>query len=118
MPDRRQRQHLVAYDIADPRRLQKIHRTLKGWGIALQYSVFLVRANKRQIQELITELQRKIDPRADDVRIYPLPDQPRMDILGCQDGPDGLMLLAEDGEDLLHPGRPRGSPPGRKSHQP
>lgn len=33
--------YLVAYDIRDPKRLREIHKTLKGFGEPLQYSVFL-----------------------------------------------------------------------------
>lgn len=32
--------YLVAYDIADPKRLQRVHRTVRGYGDAVQYSVF------------------------------------------------------------------------------
>ncbi|MGE3537987.1 MAG: CRISPR-associated endonuclease Cas2 [Candidatus Tectimicrobiota bacterium] len=32
--------YLVAYDIADPKRLQRVHRTMRGYGDPLQYSVF------------------------------------------------------------------------------
>ncbi len=31
---------LVTYDIMDPKRWQKVHRTMKGFGQRLQYSVF------------------------------------------------------------------------------
>ncbi len=31
---------LVAYDIADPVRLRKVHKTMKGFGDPLQFSVF------------------------------------------------------------------------------
>ena len=32
--------YIVAYDIADPKRLQRVHRTMRGYGDPLQYSVF------------------------------------------------------------------------------
>lgn len=35
------RRYLVAYDIADPARLRKTHATMKGFGFALQYSLFI-----------------------------------------------------------------------------
>jgi len=38
MPRRR---YLIAYDIADPARLRSVHQTVKGFGYALQYSVFV-----------------------------------------------------------------------------
>lgn len=68
--------HLVAYDISDSKRLTRIHRYLKGLGIPLQYSVFLLYLTPLQRKQVIFRLQRLIDPRADDVRIYPLPKNP------------------------------------------
>jgi CRISPR-associated protein Cas2 len=33
--------YLVAYDIRDPVRLRRVHATMRGYGFALQYSVFI-----------------------------------------------------------------------------
>jgi CRISPR-associated protein Cas2 len=35
------RRYVVAYDIRDDRRLRLVHKTMKGFGQPLQYSVFL-----------------------------------------------------------------------------
>lgn len=35
------RRHLIAYDIANPRRLRKVISLMEGYGERLQYSVFL-----------------------------------------------------------------------------
>lgn len=32
--------YLVAYDIADPKRLRRVFKTMKGYGVHLQLSVF------------------------------------------------------------------------------
>jgi CRISPR-associated protein Cas2 len=32
--------YLVSYDISDPKRLRKVARSLEGFGVRLQYSVF------------------------------------------------------------------------------
>jgi CRISPR-associated protein Cas2 len=32
---------LVCYDIRDPGRLRRVHKTMKGFGWAMQYSVFV-----------------------------------------------------------------------------
>lgn len=32
--------YLVSYDISDPKRLRRVARTLEGFGVRLQYSVF------------------------------------------------------------------------------
>jgi CRISPR-associated protein Cas2 len=34
------RNFIVTYDIRDPKRLRKVHKTCKGFGVHLQYSVF------------------------------------------------------------------------------
>lgn len=68
--------HLVAYDISDPKRLSRVHCYLKRLGIPLQYSVFLLYVTAIQRKQIAFRLNRLIDPRADDVRIYPLPKNP------------------------------------------
>lgn len=35
------RRYLVAYDIREPKRLQRVHRAMKEFGYPLQYSVFV-----------------------------------------------------------------------------
>ena len=42
MADNQANLYLIAYDIADPKRLVKVHRTLKRQGLPVQYSVFTV----------------------------------------------------------------------------
>ena len=37
----KRRRYVVAYDIRDPVRLRKVHRTMKEFGWAMQYSVFV-----------------------------------------------------------------------------
>ncbi len=33
--------YLVAYDVSDPKRLRLVHKTVRGFGEAMQYSVFV-----------------------------------------------------------------------------
>jgi len=86
------RHHLVCYDIADPERLAKVHRTVKRWGIPLQYSVFLVPAAPSAIADLMAELTRLIDHRDDDIRVYPLASRLDLRLLGRQGLPEGVTL--------------------------
>lgn len=66
--------HVLAYDISmDPRRLVQVHRMVRRWGFPLQYSVFLIPATPSRMRALLAELAAIIDPRLDDIRIYPLP---------------------------------------------
>ena len=65
---------IVTYDIADPRRLSRLFRYLKKQGVPVQYSVFLVNASAAKMARLIAQIATMIDPCADDVRAYCLPE--------------------------------------------
>lgn len=43
------RRYLIAYDIADPRRLRRICGAMKGYGDRLQYSVFVCDLNHSEL---------------------------------------------------------------------
>jgi CRISPR-associated protein Cas2 len=64
--------HLLAYDIRDPRRLQRVHRFLTDHGLAAQESVFVVRASRDELSAILDGLGAIIDRRRDDVRTYPV----------------------------------------------
>lgn len=48
--------YLVSYDISDPRRLRQVARTLEGFGVRLQYSVFECALDDTRLAKLKTEL--------------------------------------------------------------
>lgn len=64
--------YMVCYDIADPRRLGKVHRLMKKKGMAAQKSVFFVQRGEREIKNFLDELGRIIKRNEDDVRAYPV----------------------------------------------
>ncbi len=72
--------YLIAYDIANPRRLQRLHRALQAEAIAIQRSVFLIAGTVADIDRLLDRLATLIDPDEDDLRAYPV-DTP--DALRC-----------------------------------
>lgn len=84
---------LIAYDIADPRRLGRVHRLLKKVAVPIQYSVFLAWLNERQVAWLEEQLRGHIDARADDVRLYHLPVVAELTVAGRQWMPDGVYLF-------------------------
>ena len=90
------RNWLIAYDIADPRRLGRVHRYVSKQGVALQYSVFVLRMSTAALDALLADVDKLIDPREDDVRVYPLPADPHPIHLGRQVLPEGV-ILAEAG---------------------
>lgn len=64
--------YIVSYDISDPQRLRQVHRTVRGFGEALQYSVFscdLTRAERMLLIEALTEV---INHREDQVMLIDL----------------------------------------------
>jgi CRISPR-associated protein Cas2 len=64
---------LVAYDIRDHRRLARVHRRMKKWGVPLQRSLFVVFMSDDRADVLAHELRELIDEAVDDVRLYHLP---------------------------------------------
>lgn len=90
MPANQRRPYLLAYDIADPKRLTRVHRTVRSSGMALQYSVFLVVGTTRDLDRLLADLDAIIQPARDDIRVYPLPMQFDADQYGRQWLPGGL----------------------------
>jgi CRISPR-associated protein Cas2 len=94
------RLYLICYDIADPKRLGRVHRFLREEGMPVQYSVFTAQLTARNLERLLVGLGRRIDARADDVRLYPLPARRETFCLGVQYFPEEVMLI-EDGVDLL-----------------
>ncbi|MEA3275965.1 MAG: CRISPR-associated endonuclease Cas2 [Pseudomonadota bacterium] len=93
MPIHGPRQCLLAYDIADPERLVRVHRAVRRWGVPLQYSVFLIPSSAAAIDSLLGELGGIIDDCADDVRVYPLPTRLEMIHYGRQVLPEGVQLI-------------------------
>lgn len=88
--------YLVCYDIRDPRRLTKVFRHIKQRGVHLQYSVFYCRLSWEGLVTLKEQLKAIINEKEDDIRIYPLPAEIKVKIMGCGDRvPDGVEIFLE-----------------------
>lgn len=87
-----QREWLVSYDIANPRRLQRIHRQLRNIATPMQYSVFHFLGTAGAAGQLRNDLAEQLDDSTDDLRIYPVPANPQIILLG-QPMPDGLAVI-------------------------
>lgn len=85
------RYYLVCYDIADPRRLQRVHRHVSQHTLALQYSVFLAHFNSTELCAFLAEVDSRIHPKFDDLRIYPVLPQTAIS-LGRQPSANGIFL--------------------------
>lgn len=86
--------YLVCYDIASPRRLSRVYRFIKGRGIHLQYSVFHCSLTWDALRMMKMGLRSLIDEEKDDIRIYPLPANCKVYVMGCGDRvPEGVKLF-------------------------
>ncbi len=64
--------HLVAYDIADPKRLRKVARACEDFGVRRQFSVFFCRLSATDLVRLKSRLYDAIDLDRDQVLFIPL----------------------------------------------
>jgi len=64
--------YLVSYDVSNPKRLRKVHRLLRGFGDAVQLSVFRCELNHRELVELRRDLAEIIHPQEDQVLLADL----------------------------------------------
>jgi CRISPR-associated protein Cas2 len=88
--------YLVCYDIREPRRLGRIYKLMKGRGLHIQYSVFHCSLTWPDLLDLKERLRQLLDEERDDVRIYPLPAEEKVDVMGCGDRiPDGVDVFIE-----------------------
>ncbi|MCC7201916.1 MAG: CRISPR-associated endonuclease Cas2 [Nitrospirae bacterium] len=88
--------YLVCYDITNERRLSRVFRLMKQRGIHIQYSVFYCRLTWQNLVELKGKLNGIINPREDDVRIYPLPGEMKVVVMGLGDRiPEGVSIFLQ-----------------------
>lgn len=68
--------YLVAYDVCEPRRLQKVCRYLSGYKVAGQKSVFELWLTPAELWRICCELETLIEAEEDRVHLFAL--DPRM----------------------------------------
>ncbi len=61
--------YIVSYDISDQKRLRRVHRTMKGYGDPLQYSVFRCDLSPSERVLMIEALSKVIHHREDQVML-------------------------------------------------
>lgn len=86
---------LICYDIADPKRLGRLHRFIKSFAQPVQYSVFYFEGNSHQLSRSMKEISARINLKEDDVRAYPIPNPPQIDVLGRGGLPEGVLLNSD-----------------------
>ncbi len=64
--------YLVSYDIRDPKRLRRVHKVLKGYGEAWQFSVFFCVLKDIDRVRLQSDLEEQMNQKEDQVMILDL----------------------------------------------
>lgn len=83
---------LICYDIHDKNRLRRVHKVVRDFGIAVQFSVFKAELEPKKLDELIKQLKLLINPRVDNVNFYPLNTKDAI-CLGVQPLSDTVVIL-------------------------
>lgn len=64
--------YFISYDIANPKRLVKVAKTLENFGIRIQFSFFECEMQKEQLEDLRSRILEIMDKKEDSLLIYPL----------------------------------------------
>lgn len=76
---------LVSYDICDPKRLRQVAKSMEGFGVRLQYSVFECALDEKRLNKMKAELQPILNHDEDQVLFVSL---------GPEDSTHGLRIEA------------------------
>lgn len=91
---------LITYDITEPKRLMRLHRFLVKQATPVQYSVFHFEGSAAQMGLLMADIEKRIDPRSDDVRAYQLPEHLSIDTIGRGSLPRETFVLSNTSPSL------------------
>lgn len=87
-------QYLIGYDIADPKRLQRIYRRMTHYATPIQYSVFLFEGTDKLLKACLDDVMAIFQKKEDDLRVYPLPANCAQWHLGKPSFPEGIIWTA------------------------
>lgn len=100
--------YLIAYDIADDRRLRKVARYFERVAQRVQRSVFVFSGSPETLQAVMRGSLAEVDPHEDVVQSWPIATTTtvgRID-LGLGQDPHALCLIASPDEILILRGEP------------
>ncbi|NMC74769.1 MAG: CRISPR-associated endonuclease Cas2 [Geobacteraceae bacterium] len=63
---------VVAYDMPDTRRRTRLFKTMKGFGVHTQFSVFECELTEKDLARMLSKIAQVIDPGEDNVKVYTL----------------------------------------------
>ena len=87
--------YLIAYDIADSRRLQKLQRHMQQYAQSLQRSVYLFEGSEANFNQCLAGIVKRIHPQHDDVRIYAISTPSRLLCKGRNVNTDGVWVSSD-----------------------
>lgn len=87
--------YLICYDIADPRRLGRVHRYIVKHTVFIQLSVYYLEGSKKDLAELLKGMTMLIDARYDDVRAYTVKPLKHAVQIGTRWLPEGIDLYSK-----------------------
>jgi CRISPR-associated protein Cas2 len=91
---------IIAYDIAEPGRLNRVRKYLAKRAFALQYSVFAADLNARELDAMKRGLLKLIDAEKDDIRFYAAPLDLRL--FGARRLPEGVYVFGAGAANLAN----------------
>jgi len=80
--------YAVAYDIADNKVRKKVSELLEEYGVRVNYSVFEIKINKRNLKKLLSKILELIDKKDDSIRFYHICKNCEMKSFEVCDKPD------------------------------
>ena len=81
---------VIGYDIADPRRLQRVHRLMCKFASPIEYSIFFLVGTAAEKDRCLLQVADLIKSGEDDVRCYPLPSRGFQSRVGRPSLPEGI----------------------------
>ncbi|MBI3273310.1 MAG: CRISPR-associated endonuclease Cas2 [Planctomycetes bacterium] len=87
--------YLVAYDVSDAKRLRRMHRTMRGFGESLQFSVFLCDLSEHErvlLRSAVTEVMKMDEDRLLIVNLGPADGRGGecLEVMGRQHPPEEI----------------------------
>lgn len=94
---------IVAYDIADPKRLSRVAKEMERHAQRVQKSVFTFSGSRISLKHLISQVERHIDPLFDRVQAWPLAQNSELirENLGATMENQGYAIVATPGQITL-----------------
>lgn len=75
--------YVCSYDIADTKRLRRVHRCVSQLGVGLSYSVFYLQLSSGRAEELKRQLNQLLNHRGDQLYLVRCADYRKLCWVGC-----------------------------------